>query len=618
MTITRSRPARFLGLVCGMLAAAAADGQDLHPDVPVGDRPWVLDDGSIEWRGRRFDSFAAYFAARDPGDIRCGFALGPAADAPMGGVAGAGSAGDCDSGETDPLAIYDPDGTTFCIPVVFHVLRNDAGTIGDVSNEDLHRQLNILNQDYNALPLSNGEDGTVINVRFSLVAVYRWNDSDGLNDTGDYWTGRAIDPHRYLNIYTNSASGFLGYANIPQSPSLGSVGSVSDRVVLNWEYVGTGGFPYDLGRTGTHEVGHYLGLLHTFQDGCDDAGCLVSGDLICDTTSESTAHFGCTDTATCGTPDPIHNYMNYTDDFCMEEFTPQQARRIRCTLEHWRPLLANPEQCDPLCGEFAAGSPFVSNGTPSCADAACCALVCAEDPYCCAVLWDQLCADIAFTTCGDCGDAEAGSAFQPNGTPGCSDAECCEAICTIDSYCCLVAWDSLCVGEALETCGNCGDPEAGSAWESNGSVGCDDAACCALVCGIDPYCCATTWDAICAEEAAVECAGCGTPEAGSCYVVHTVGAVGCDDADCCAEVCAIDAYCCENTWDGICASEAALACGGWCSGDLDFDGDVDGADIGLFLSTWNAGGGLSDLDANGLVDGADFGIMLSGWGACGY
>jgi hypothetical protein len=590
----------------------------LHPNVDPGDRPWVLDDGSIEWRGRRFDSFAAYFAARDPGDFRCGALPGDPAELPAGGVAGAGFPSDCDASGTDPTIEYDPDGTTYCIRVVFHVLRNDAGTVGDVSNEDLWRQINILNEDFNATPFSNGDDGTFTNVRFSLAAVYRYNDSDGLNDVGDYWTGRAIDPHRYLNIYTNSASGYLGYANIPQSPSLGAVGSVSDRVVLNWEHVGTGAFPYDLGRTGTHEVGHYLGLLHTFQDGCDDAGCLVSGDLICDTPSEASAHYGCTQTETCGTLDPIHNYMNYTDDFCMEEFSPQQARRSRCTIQHWRPLLASSDACDPICGEFAAGSPFEANGTPSCADAECCVAVCEEDPYCCAVNWDALCAGSAFTVCGQCGDADAGSAFVPNGSPGCTDADCCEAVCVVDSYCCLSSWDSICVGEALEICAGCGDPESGSPWESNGSTGCADAECCALVCAIDPYCCETTWDAICAEEATVECAGCGTTEAGSCFVAHVSGATGCDDSDCCAAVCSVDPYCCENTWDGICAGEAVNACPGWCEGDFDFDGDVDGADLGLMAAVWGTSAALADLNDDGLVDGADFGLFLGGWGSCDY
>jgi hypothetical protein len=106
----------------------------------------------------------------------------------------------------------------------------------------------------------------------------------------------------------------------------------------------SGFYPYHQGRTATHEVGHYLGLFHTFQNGCAAAtppGCYTTGDRICDTNSEQSYHFGCPSGATsCGSPDPYRNYMDYTDDLCMTNFTPEQARRNRCTLEFWRPNLA--------------------------------------------------------------------------------------------------------------------------------------------------------------------------------------------------------------------------------------------------------------------------------------
>lgn len=594
----------------------------------------------------------------------------------MGGVAGFGSSLDCAVDATDPLDLYDPSGFVYCIPVVVHVLRSDDGTVGNIPISQVWHQINILNEDFNAIPATNGADGTDLSVRFTLAAVNYYNDSTALNDSGDYWTGRAVDPSRHLNIYTNTASGYLGYANIPQSPSLGPVGSVSDRVVIRWDAFGRDapiGDPYDQGRTVTHEVGHYLGLYHTFQDGCDDGGCLVSSDLICDTPDESVAHFGCAQTETCGTPDPIHNYMNYTDDLCMMEFTPQQARRVRCSIFHWRPLLWTANDCTPVCGDSAAGSPFLAHDTPASFAAECCAQVCAADAYCCAVQWDQTCVNEAFAICTDCGDPEAGGAYESNGSPACADGDCCEAVCAVDSYCCLIDWDGLCVSQALEICAGCGDVEAGSPYEANGTPGCDDLTCCAAVCaadswccevqwdavcrdqalvlcagcgdadagscftahateqpscddsdccvsvcGADPYCCTVNWDAICRNQAFVSCAGCGDAAAGSCFVSHEPGSTGCDDAGCCASVCEVDPYCCSSTWDSICTGEAAVSCDGWCAGDLDFDGDVDGADIGSFLASWNGTGGLPDLDGSGLVDGADFGILLSSWGACGY
>jgi hypothetical protein len=117
--------------------------------------------------------------------------------------------------------------------------------------------------------------------------------------------------------------------------------------VILWSAFGRpalGGAPYDQGRTLTHEVGHYLGLFHTFEGGCSTSACHTTGDRICDTASEANPEFGCPAGAvSCSsTPDPIHNYMDYTDDTCMTNFTQEQTRRMRCTLQSYRPLLAQP------------------------------------------------------------------------------------------------------------------------------------------------------------------------------------------------------------------------------------------------------------------------------------
>ena len=69
--------------------------------------------------------------------------------------------------------------------------------------------------------------------------------------------------------------------------------------------------PYTLGRTCTHEVGHYLGLEHTFSGGCANASnCYQNGDLICDTNPEADAIYDCVDLSSCGSADPIHNFMD--------------------------------------------------------------------------------------------------------------------------------------------------------------------------------------------------------------------------------------------------------------------------------------------------------------------
>ncbi len=260
---------------------------------------------------------------------------------------------DCGLFSTNPSSAYDP---TFLydIPVVFHVIQNTSGT-GFISATRIQQQMDVLNEDFQALPGSPGAPGTNAMIRFSLATVdpsgnpttgitYSTN-NQWFNDNGSYWNSLAWDPDRYMNVYTNDASGYLGY--VPNLPQGGIVGQNSDRIVVLWSTVGSPapyGAPYNLGRTLTHEVGHYLGLEHTFNGGCASAsGCYTNGDLICDTNPESQETFGCPGSkSSCGSSDPFHNYMDYTDDACMWEFTPEQANRMRCTIQHWRPDLPLP------------------------------------------------------------------------------------------------------------------------------------------------------------------------------------------------------------------------------------------------------------------------------------
>src|SRR5262249_38714645 len=100
-------------------------------------------------------------------------------------------------------------------------------------------------------------------------------------------------------------------------------------------------------------------------------------------------------------------------------------------------------------------------------------------------------------------------------------------------------------------------PSSGNCYASHAGTGCAVESCCFSVCGIDPYCCNNSWDGICANEGIDMCTTCGQASAGSCFFS---GTASCDDTTCCDAVCTIDSYCCNNSWDSICVGEAWDLC----------------------------------------------------------
>ena len=275
------------------------------------------------------------------------------------GVPGIDSPGDCTLSRTIPDAQYDPSAGVYRIPVVVHIIQRTDGR-GSMPDSRVLSQIEVLNEDFRALDGSLGAPGTDTAIEFFLATedpdgnpttgITRSTNNTWYDDRGSYWDVLAWDTNRYMNIYTNSARGFLGY--VPNLPQGGIVGRPEDRVVVNHDAFGRGAplRPFDLGRTATHEVGHYLGLYHTFDGGCGTSSCNTTGDVICDTNGQSSPTFGCpTSSRSCGQPAPFDNYMDYSDDRCMNKFTAEQALRMRCTLENYRGQLYQtaPSGCSP-------------------------------------------------------------------------------------------------------------------------------------------------------------------------------------------------------------------------------------------------------------------------------
>ncbi|WNG61350.1 zinc metalloprotease [Archangium gephyra] len=214
--------------------------------------------------------------------------------------------------------------------VYWHVINNGTGIAnGDLPQSQIDSSIAVLNAAYRNTPFT-----------FTLASVDRTTNSSWYTSSGGASEKKMKAALRKggagdLNIYSNNmGQGLLGWATFPSSYA--SQPSLDGVVILYSSVPGGSAAPYNEGDTLTHEVGHWVGLYHTFQ-----GGCTATGDYVADTAPEASPAYGCPsgrDSCSGGGLDPITNFMDYTDDACMNTFSAGQADRADALVAQYRGL----------------------------------------------------------------------------------------------------------------------------------------------------------------------------------------------------------------------------------------------------------------------------------------
>jgi len=304
------------GLWWGVLGLVAACAGTEDPLQALGDPPPADPAAPFDFQGETYENQAAWGEGR-----RCGSELLPGeADeidarlVEMGVLPGEGQV---------PRAAL-PLQTGGVINVYVHVIYSTTG-LGNLTQQQVDDQIVVLNAAYAGTGWS-----------FALVSTDWTQDKTWFgmsmgsaaeaNAKAALRQGTADD----LNLYTaNPGGGVLGWATFPWDYA---TNPTDDGVVVLYDSLpGGGAAPYNEGDTATHEIGHWLGLYHTFEPNTGFSGCKGKGDRISDTPKEKSAAYGCSVRDTCGADpgnDPVENFMDYSDDACMYTFTTGQDARI--------------------------------------------------------------------------------------------------------------------------------------------------------------------------------------------------------------------------------------------------------------------------------------------------